>query len=111
MTPEQFCYWLQGRVETRPNTPPTKAEWRIIKDHLKLVFDKQTPEYIPTPVFPTFPTPVYPGEITCAGGEIKIGQLPQCSITTTAGDGKDLYVQPNFQDDNGVKFVCHASTQ
>lgn len=46
MTPEQFCYWLQGYVEITENSPtPTKSEWLIIKDHLKLVFKKVTPDY------------------------------------------------------------------
>jgi len=42
MTPEQFCYWLQGRAELVPN-PPTEAEWKSIKEHLATVFTKVTP--------------------------------------------------------------------
>lgn len=42
MTPEQFCYWLQGRAELVP-TPPSEAEWTAIRDHLKAVFNKVTP--------------------------------------------------------------------
>ena len=45
MTPENFCYWLQGRVELQPDKTITQQEWQIIQDHLKLVFDKQTPFY------------------------------------------------------------------
>jgi len=43
MTAEQFTYWLQGFMEI--NDPETLGvrETQIIKDHLKLVFDKQTP--------------------------------------------------------------------
>lgn len=43
MTPEQFCYWLQGYVETSNRPNPTDTEWTIIKDHLQLVFNKVTP--------------------------------------------------------------------
>lgn len=54
MTPEQFCYWLQGFVEMNPNAMLTHTQWVIIKDHLKLVMNKQTPNrYIgaqPAPV-------------------------------------------------------------
>lgn len=42
MTPEQFCYWLQGRVELLPDQPPSQEEWKMISDHLNLVFDKKT---------------------------------------------------------------------
>ncbi len=43
MTPEQFCYWLQGRAELVP-TPPSEAEWTAIRDHLGAVFKKVTPD-------------------------------------------------------------------
>jgi hypothetical protein len=43
MTPEQFCYWLQGRAEMQPNNPPSADEWRMIADHLQTVFKKVTP--------------------------------------------------------------------
>lgn len=45
MTPEQLCYWLQGFFELNGETALTKRE-QIIKDHLKEVFEKRTPEYI-----------------------------------------------------------------
>ena len=43
MTPEQFCYWMQGFCELNCE-PPTKEQWQSIKDHLGIVFDKVTPE-------------------------------------------------------------------
>jgi hypothetical protein len=43
MTPEQFCYWLQGRAELMPDTPPSEAEWKMIGEHLATVFHKVTP--------------------------------------------------------------------
>lgn len=50
MTPEQFCYWLQGFAEiTGANvgfgSNPQPHEWEVIKDHLALVFKKETPSY------------------------------------------------------------------
>jgi len=50
MTPEQFCYWLQGFAEiTGANvgfgSNPQPHEWEVIKDHLNLVFKKETPDY------------------------------------------------------------------
>lgn len=49
MTPEQFCYWLQGFSEVNGKAP-TEQEWRIIQDHLKTVFHKVTP--IPPVLWP-----------------------------------------------------------
>lgn len=43
MTPEQFVYWLQGFAEVH-GVAPSEAEWTIIKDHLALVFRKETPK-------------------------------------------------------------------
>lgn len=45
MRPENFVYWLQGYVELSGEHPPTEQQWQQIKDHLKLVFDKKTPDY------------------------------------------------------------------
>lgn len=43
MTPEQFCYWLNGFGELSPEAP-TAEQWKAIKEHLKLVFTKVTPK-------------------------------------------------------------------
>lgn len=43
MTPEQFCYWLQGRIEMQPDNPPSPEEWKMIGEHLGEVFRKVTP--------------------------------------------------------------------
>jgi hypothetical protein len=50
MTPEQFAYWLQGFVELTETRQFSEQQTQIIKDHLKLVFDKRTPTYPSTPV-------------------------------------------------------------
>jgi hypothetical protein len=44
MTPEQFTYWLQGFMEMADPKELNKNQTQQIKDHLKLVFDKKTPE-------------------------------------------------------------------
>ena len=43
MNAKDFAFWLQGFVEMNPNAMPTLTQWQTIKDHLKLVFDKRTP--------------------------------------------------------------------
>lgn len=39
-----FCYWLQGYIELSGLDGLTSIQTDIIADHLKLVFDKQTPD-------------------------------------------------------------------
>lgn len=43
MTPENFCYWLQGFNELNGQTP-TEDQWKSITEHLELVFKKVTPK-------------------------------------------------------------------
>ena len=40
MNNDQFTYWLQGFVEMNDGKEPTKAQWKMIKDHLQLCFVK-----------------------------------------------------------------------
>ena len=50
MTPEQFCYWLQGFNEIRDKEQVglSEKEWDIVRDHLQEVFRKVTPNYVVT---------------------------------------------------------------
>lgn len=50
MTPENFCYWLQGKLELDPTDNRLSEEQvRMIREHLKLVFTEKTnPPYIPS---------------------------------------------------------------
>lgn len=59
MTPENFCYWLQGRAELS-NHAVTPEEWTCIVEHLRLVFDKKT-ETAPGWTMPVTPPPISPG--------------------------------------------------
>lgn len=52
MLPEQFTYWLQGFVEVNGEREITEQQWKIIKDHLKTVFKKVTPQYTYTENLP-----------------------------------------------------------
>lgn len=42
VTPQDFCYWLQGYAEVA-RSRPSEDQWQCILDHLKLVFEKVTP--------------------------------------------------------------------
>lgn len=45
MTPSDFVYWLNGFVELTDGLErPSERQWQVIKDHLQLVFEKQTPD-------------------------------------------------------------------
>ncbi|MNR16057.1 hypothetical protein D3C85_1326270 [compost metagenome] len=44
MNEQTFCFWLQGFVELSDTDTISEKQWLMIKDHLKLVFDKKTPD-------------------------------------------------------------------
>jgi len=44
MTPRDFVYWLQGYMEIQNPKTLGEKQVAIIKDHLSLVFKKETPE-------------------------------------------------------------------
>jgi len=44
MTEKDFVFWLQGFVELTETESISDKQWLVIKDHLKLVFDKKTPD-------------------------------------------------------------------
>lgn len=50
MTPEQFVYWLQGLMEVGNPTSLNEIQTQQIKDHLSLVFKKETPDYNKPPI-------------------------------------------------------------
>lgn len=67
MTSNDFCYWLNGFFELSNGTTLTDEQVSIIKDHLKLVFKKETPTYYPPQTFPAQPfisEPFWP-KVTC----------------------------------------------
>lgn len=61
MNSETFTYWLQGFVELTESDGGSphisEKQWLVIKDHLKLVFDKKTPDrsVLPETTMPTWP--------------------------------------------------------
>lgn len=48
MTPEQFCYWLQGAFETMDEGRGLSQFDHTVRDHLNTVFHKVTPNYTTT---------------------------------------------------------------
>ena len=79
MTQEQFIYWLQGFMEINNPDRIGPMETQIIKDHLALVFKKETPtrigtgygvpnktEIVTNPYEKGYPT-ANPYTVTCTG--------------------------------------------
>lgn len=62
MTPQEFCYWLQGHFELTPNAGLNAQQVAMVKKHLDLVFENVTrepePIYEPRPLFPRRPHPM-----------------------------------------------------
>ena len=50
MTPEAFCYWIQGLFEIANPKSLDARQVQIIKDHLAEVFHKVTPDRSESPV-------------------------------------------------------------
>ena len=48
MNEENFTFWLQGFFELTDSKELTPAQVKMIKEHLVLVFVKETPELGPT---------------------------------------------------------------
>jgi len=46
MTPENFCYWLQGVFEVSNPQEMNKTQLDVIKEHLQLVFTKVTTHFV-----------------------------------------------------------------
>jgi hypothetical protein len=45
MTERDFCYWLQGFMESREiGEAMTPRDCRVVQDHLDLVMTKKTPD-------------------------------------------------------------------
>lgn len=63
MTAEQFTYWLQGFLEINDPERISKQETQIIKDHLQLVFNKQTPNKLSS-ILGNGTSQPYPGPLT-----------------------------------------------
>jgi hypothetical protein len=57
MNAESFCYWLQGYFElTDSNKPFSSEQMDVVKEHLQLVFSKQTVKCVNTNITEAWPT-------------------------------------------------------
>lgn len=72
MNAQEFCYWLQGFCELKPDgdvAPPTEAQWAMIRQHLQYVFDHPAPMRQPALMPPLFPEP-YRADVLRGGPDL-----------------------------------------
>ena len=120
MTPEQFVYWLQGFAEVNQSAP-NDAQWTIIKDHLQLVFKKETPlrvgPGIAAPAYPNYPSPptwpsppftispTYPG----TRPEIMCSTAPGAGVNWSSGAGDTWYGPTTYSSTDDVRIKSETN--
>ena len=96
MEARDFVYWLQGFSEVTDKVP-TKEQWKIIQDHLSLVFNKITPDRrvqeVPLPGIQPF-IPTTPGG------------FPFDNLPTTICSADDLPIAYCRSNDYTNKLFC-----
>lgn len=96
MTAEQFAYWLKGFMEVAQPQTLNSTQIQIIQDHLKLVFDKQTPErelYGTAPIgVPNTTQPVLP---YISPNDWSINPKPYNPYTITCTNSEGYSIQAN----------------
>lgn len=107
MSPENFVYWLNGFFEISGSKTLTEEQVQVLKDHLKLVLTKKTPNITITqsPLIDVIP---------CTSPNIDLSKGPVCSTITTTGvspltvDGgvAPLTVDPVKFCNNDEDFIC-----
>jgi hypothetical protein len=49
MTSRDFAFWLQGYIEITKGAVPSKDQWKVISNHLNLVFKHEIDPSMPDP--------------------------------------------------------------
>lgn len=81
MTPENFCYWLQGYFEIADTADLSKKQTRMIREHLGLIFTKVTED---------FSSSGYHGYVSTGSG-----YSGYCGICGTSGDSSKAWIWPS----------------
>lgn len=106
MTPENFCYWLQGCLEISNPRSLNELETQIVKDHLSLVFKKETPNRLPSSNINTDPSKFLFHTRTINGVPNKNGDIftPE-SVCVNPDKSLPLYTCGKFNPSDGVQFL------
>jgi hypothetical protein len=82
MTPQEFCYWLQGYFEVSGNETLTPEQVKMVKEHLQLTFNKVTTTTIhPSSLRTAWVDSFHPGISHCQVTNDKIPEYIQ-KLTT-----------------------------
>jgi len=92
MTAEQFVYWLQGFMEVADPIELDKRQTQQIKNHLKLIFDKRTPEVSLPIIQREEPFRITPYAINCDNNNLV------CSTTTMSTNVIDPVIHKAMDD-------------
>jgi hypothetical protein len=111
MTPENFCYFLQGFLELSQHSdgPKHLNEKQIeeIKNHLKLVMTKVTPDLSAKGVYPVFPD-TFP-QVYCSTTDFsKILSSPPVQVVTCGSTDPTFLEQWKIDEEERKK---HKKTQ
>jgi hypothetical protein len=100
MTAEQFVYWLQGFMEVADPKELNKTQTTQIKNHLNLVFDKQTPDVSLPMIQREEPFRITPYQITCDDNNNfpDLMTTPVCSVGTITTTPLDPDIQKAIND-------------
>jgi hypothetical protein len=100
MTAEQFVYWLQGFMEIADPKELNKTQTTQIRNHLKLVFDKRTPEVSLPSIQHRDGFRITPYQITCDDNNNfpDLMTTPVCSTTTITTTPLDPDIQQALND-------------
>lgn len=70
----------------QPDNPPSPEEWKMIADHLRLVFEKKTPVRLVS-------DPLRESRLQSIANEMVSREIPQCGISQSIQYGSN---QPNI---------------
>lgn len=107
MTPENFCYFLQGFLELSQHSdgPKHLNEKQIeeIKNHLKLVMTKVTPDLSVKGVYPVFPD-TFP-QVYCSTTDFsKILSSPTVQVATCGSTDPTFLEQWKIDEEERKKY-------
>lgn len=103
MTPEQFVYWLQGFVELNKDRLPTNEQWDMIKENLKIAFNKiKGQQLIYTKALKWIEEDSKKSTCPCSCG-ICVNTFGHCRVGTCKDVTKKYYkIEPEHKRDDSI---------
>lgn len=113
---ENFAYWLQGFFEMTDTQNLSPNQVLMIKEHLKLVFEKKTPQINPNVPFApkTPPYKWHDGDVICTTDTTNIKGMPETESTCAILNAPDKEVsirQLNQELVTHMKNICKLDNE